>query len=270
MFAVALARLKLSSRYPGWTLLDIVIPIVIAAMPILIGQAISGSAALAAQNFALNTGTPNYVAYMLIGSNVFMLVAGAFWQVGFWLRREMETGTLEALYLMPTGRGEIIAGISLYGALRSLFVFVVAFSTGSFIFGVNPLQGDILLALVFILVGMIPLYGLSLLYGAVIIKIKEANALVNLAQWVVSFLMGVYFPITVFPPLMRVVAMLFPPTWMTNGVRASLLNVGFFFERWYFDLGVLCAFSVVVPIVGYWLFLNTERGVKRNEGIGEF
>lgn len=270
ILSVATYRLKLTSRYPAWMVLDIVIPTVLAAMPILLGQAVSGGAALAAQNFARNTGTPNYVAFLLIGSNIFMIVSGAFWQIGFWLRREMETGTLEALYLMPTGRGEVIAGISLYGAVRSLLIFFIAFTAGSVLFGINPLQGDILLAVVFLLTGIIPLYGLSLLYGAVIIRIKEANALVNLAQWVISFLMGLYFPVTVFPPFLRIVAELFPPTWMVNGVRASLLDVSFFFEHWYFDLGVLFAFGLTVPLLGYLVFMRTERGVKRNAGIGEF
>lgn len=264
----ALARLRLMSRYRGWFLLDIMIPTVIAAIPILIGRAIAGP--MAAENFRLNTGTDNFVAYLLIGSNVFMIVSGALWNFGFWLRREMITGTLEALYLAPTNRWLILSGIGLYGALRSLINFSVAFIVGCLIFRVNPFQGDILLALAFLLLGVIPVYGLSLLYGAIILRIKEANAMIQLAQWLVSFLMGIFFPIAVFPPLLRTVALLFPPTWMNNGVRASLLGIGWFFETWYLDLAVLATFCVVAPLLGYWVFLGTERRVKANQGVGQF
>ena len=267
---VALMRFRIMSRYPGYRLFDIIMPTFIAAMPILLGQAVGGSAAQAAANFERNTGTANYVAYLLIGSNVFMMVSGTLWNVGYWLRREQETGTLEALYLAPTGRGSILVGISLYGTARMLFNFVVAFTFGSLVFQVNPLQGDILLALAFLLVGFIPLFGISLLYGAIILRIKAANALIQLAQWVISFLMGLFFPIAIFPAWLRVVALLFPPTWMNNGVRASLLGVGFFFERWYFDLAVLGIFCVITPWLGYWLFTRTEQAVKRSEGVGEF
>lgn len=267
---VALARYRLTSRYRGWFLLDIIIPIALTAMPVLLGQAISGGAANAAANFQQNTGTGNYVAYLLIGSNVFVLVSNAFWNVGFWIRREQQTGTLEALYLVPTGRGPILTGIALYGVVRSMVIFAIAFAAGCLIFGINPLQGEILLALIFLLLGIIPLYGISLLYGALVLKIKESNALINLAQWVISFLMGIYFPVTVFPPYLRLVALLFPPTWMNNGVRASLLGVGYFFEHWYLDLAVLFAFTLVAPLLGYWLFLRTEHSVKSAEGIGEF
>ncbi len=270
IWGVVMMRYHIMSRYPGWRLFDIVMPTFISAMPILLGQAIGGGAAQAAANFERNTGTANYVAYLLIGSNVFMLVSGTLWNIGYWLRREQETGTLEALYLAPTGRGSILVGIWLYGTLRMLLNFVVAFAFGMLVFRVNPLEGDIVLAMVFLIIGFIPLFGISLLYGAMILRIKEADALIRLAQWVVSFLMGLFFPIAIFPTWLRIVALLFPPTWMNNGVRASLLGIGFFFERWYFDLAVLGIFSVVTPLLGYWLFSRTEQAIQHSEGIGEF
>jgi ABC-2 type transport system permease protein len=270
VWQVALMRFRVMSRYPGGRLFDIVMPTFIAAMPILLGQAIGGGAGQAAANFERNTGTANYVAYLLIGSNVFMMVSGTLWNVGYWLRREQETGTLEALYLAPTGRGSILLGITLYGMARMLFNFVVAFALGSLVFRVNPLQGDILLAIVFLLVGFIPLFGISLLYGALILRIRAANALIQLAQWAISFLMGLFFPIAIFPAWLRLVALAFPPTWMNNGVRASLLGVGFFFEHWYLDLAMLGIFSVLTPWLGYWLFTRTEQSIKRSEGVGEF
>jgi ABC-2 type transport system permease protein len=268
VWSVAVARLRMMSRYRGWFLLDIIIPTMIAAIPILLGQAMAGPKA--AENFRLNTGTDNYVAYLLIGSNVFMMVSGALWNFGFWLRREQQTGTLEALYLAPSSRWLVLCGVALYGTLRSVVNFGLAFTLGCLLFRVNPFQGDILLALAFLLLGLVPLYGVSLLYGAVVLKLKEANALIQLAQWLVSFLMGVFFPITVFPPLLRILALLFPPTWMNNGVRASLLGVGWFFQTWYRDLAVLAAFCVVAPLLGYWVFLQSERRIKANEGMGQF
>jgi len=267
---IASARMRLLniSRYPGQLLTDILIPIVFAAMPILLGRAAAGPNAAA--NFAANTGTPQYVAYMLIGSVVFSLVSFAFWNIGYWLRWEQESGTLEALYLTPTHRIWVAAGTALYSCLRSVFSATVAFLLGSFILGIDPIQGEIGLALLFVAVGLVPLYGLTLLFGAVVLKVKEANALVNLMQWGVSFLMGVFFPIAFFPPFLRLIALLFPPTWMTNGVRSAMLGTGFFFGTWYRDLAVLWAFMIFTPLLGYWVFVRVENNVRRNEGMGQF
>nr|MBI2905413.1 ABC transporter permease [Chloroflexota bacterium] len=113
-------------------------------------------------------------------------------------------------------------------------------------------------------------YAVALLFGALVLKVKESNALIGLMQWVVSFLMGIFFPVAVLPPVVRWVALAFPPTWMTNGARSALLGVGFFFDKWYWDMGVLWAFLLLTPLFSFWVFNRVENGVKRNEGMGQF
>src|SRR4030065_4294 len=88
--AVATARMRVLvvSRYPGQLLVEILIPIVFASMPILLARANADSAGA---NFQRNVGTSNYIAYMLLGSSAFMIVSMAFWHIGYWLRFERET-----------------------------------------------------------------------------------------------------------------------------------------------------------------------------------
>jgi ABC-2 type transport system permease protein len=268
--ALAETRLRLlnASRYPGELFLEIIVPTILASMPILLGQAAAGPDAAA--NFAANTGTTNYVAYLLIGSNVFVLVTRAFWDIAYWLRFEQEIGTLEAVYLTPTSGLTLASGVAVYSVIRGLLTTLVAYLFGCLVFWVNPIQGDVLLALVFILVGLIPLYAMAFLFGALVLKVKETNALVGLMQWLVSFLMGIFFPVAALPPLARLLALAFPPTWMVNGVRSALLGIGFFFERWYLDLAVLGAFLLFAPMLSIWVFQQVERGLRRNQGVGEF
>ncbi|MEW5988370.1 MAG: ABC transporter permease [Chloroflexota bacterium] len=261
-------RLLSMSRYPGQLVMDVLIPIVFAAMPMLLGRATGGDQAAA--NFATNTGTTNYVAYLLIGANVFTIVSYAFWNIAYWLRFEQETGTLEAVYLTPTTSLTLANGVALYSSIRSVGSSLVAYVIGCLIFGVNPFQGDVLIAFLFILVGLIPLYGFTFLFGAVVLKVKESNALIGLMQWVVSFLMGIFFPVAVLPPLLRTAALLFPPTWMVNGVRSALLGVGFFLEQWYLDLAALWVFLFIAPLFGRWVFQRVETNIRRHEGVGQF
>jgi ABC-2 type transport system permease protein len=261
-------RLLNISRYPGQLVMDTVIPVIFAAMPMLLGRATAG--ANAGANFQAHTGTASYVPYLLIGSNVFTLVTNALWHIANWLRFEQETGTLEAVYLTPTSSQVLASGVALYSIVRGLVSALVAYVLGCLVFQVNPFQGNIALALVFVAVGLLPLYGMALLFGAVVLKLKESNALLNLMQWGVSFLMGIFYPVAVLPPLMRVIALLFPPTWMTNGVRSALLGVGYFFGAWYLDLAVLWAFMFVAPLLGLWVFSRVERSIQKNEGVGQF
>lgn len=261
-------RLLVISRYKGQLIMDSISPIIMAAMPILIGRATGGDNAAAA--FEANAGTANYVGFMLIGSSVFSVVSMAFWHIANWLRWEMQTGTLEALYLAPTERIWVAGGTILYSLGRSIFAAFTAYFIGSLVLGVNPLQGNLLLALLFLLVGAMPIYGVALIFGAVILKLKEANALIGVMQWLVSFLMGVFYPIAIFPPLLKTIALLFPPTWMANGVRSAMLGVGYFFQEWYLDFAVLWVFILIAPLVGYYIFNAVETGVRKNEGVGQF
>jgi len=267
---VIVARLKIVARYKGVLLMEAFLPIVFAALPILLGVSIAGGPENAATNFLNATGTENYALYMLIGASTFMVVSLMLWLVGYWLRREQESGTLEALYLVPTRRIYILAGVTTYAMIRSLMAFLIAIILGSLIFGVNPFSGNVLMAIAFLGIGLLPMWGISFLFGAFIMKVKEANSVISLMQWVVAFLMGVYFPVTVFPPLLRFFALSFPPTVMTDGMRGSILALETLYGGWYVNFAILIAMAFIIPYLGYETFLRMERRIKRNEGVGQF
>jgi len=265
---VLIARLKVISRYKGSLLMDMFMPVVFAAMPILLGVAVGGSSA--GQNFQANTGTSNFKLYMLIGACTFTVVSIMLWLVGYWIRREQETGTLESIFLAPAKQVYVLTGVTIYSLLRALSAFVVALVVGSLVFGVNILEGNILGAIGLLMLGLLPLWGLSMLFGAFIMRVKEANSIINVMTWVVSFLMGVFFPIAMFPPLLQWVAAIFPPTIMNDSMRASLLNLSTFFGSWYITLAVMFAAAFTVPLVGYGVFTFTGRSVRRKEGVGQY
>jgi len=273
---VLIARLKIISRYRGFLVMEALLPIIFAAFPLLLGTAIGGPNAGA--NFLRNTGqasvpdvTSYYRLYMLLGACTFTVVTLMMWLIGYWVRREQETGTLESMYLAPAKRFYVLAGVTTYAFLRSMLIFFIALTLGSLAFGVNPLSGNILLALGFMAAGFLPLWGIGFLFGAFILKIKEANSIVQMMQWVVAFLMGIYYPVTFFPPLMQYAAASFPPTMMNDGVRSSVLGVGYLFgSGWWVPFALLIGFSLVLPLLGYQFFLDTERRLKRKEGVGQY
>jgi hypothetical protein len=94
------------------------VPIVTAAVPILLGRATGG--ADAAVNFRQRAGTANYAAFLLIGANTFLMTLRAFWDIGLWLRKEQQTGTLESLYTTPADRRWILIGLAAFNLARGL------------------------------------------------------------------------------------------------------------------------------------------------------
>ncbi len=265
---VFIARIHIITRYKGAIFMEALLPIVFAAMPVLLGTAVAGDQA--ADIFKQNTGTANFKLYMLLGASTFTVVSLMLWLIGYWVRREMETGTLESLYLAPARKIWVLAGVTSYAFMRAMIAFVIALGLGSLVFQVNPFQGGVGLALVFLVIGLIPLWGLAFMFGAFIMKIKEADSVIQVLQWILAFLMGVFYPLALLPPYLRLVAGAFPPTVMTDAVRASILDIGYFFGSPYLSLAVLFAMALVVPLLGYEVFEATERRLRRKEGVGHY
>ncbi|MHA1214708.1 MAG: ABC transporter permease [Candidatus Hodarchaeales archaeon] len=264
-------RVKTISRYKGALLMDIVMPVLFAAMPILLGQALAGSVSAASANFKLNTGiNANYVAFIIIGANVFATVITSLWLFGFFIRREQMLGTLESLFMTPAHQISILAGLTLYVEVRSIITFFGGYLFGCLLFGINPVQGQVILAVFILLFGLIPIYGLSFLLGALVLKVKQANSLINTLQWVIGVIMGVFFPITVLPIFFQLAAYIFPGYWLNYSIQAALIDLDWFFFNVYGHLAVLFVFALLCPYIGYWIFAKTESRSKRAEGIGQF
>lgn len=265
-------RLLIISRYKGALVLDIVIPTLLATMPILLGSALAGSVSAASQNFQMNTGLSgaNYVAYIIIGANVFSAVSTGLWLFGFYVRREQVLGTLESIAMSPAHNLSILGGLTLYTSIRSLFTSGVGYVLGCFLFTVNPFQGEMILAIIILIIGLIPIYGLSFLLGALILKIKEANSLINTLQWGIAIIMGVFYPVTVLPPYLQVLSYVFPGFYLNYDIQAALIGLRYFFGSLYLDLAVIFAFVIICPMIGYFTYARVEGRLKKAEGIGQF
>ena len=212
----------------------------------------------------------DYVAYIIIGANVFGSVTAGMWLFGFFIRREQMLGTLESISMSPAHKLGLLGGLTLYVTLRSLFTFVAGYFIGCIIFGLNPFAGNFLLALFVLSLGLIPIYGLSFLLGALILKVKEANSLLNTLQWGLGIIMGVFFPVTALPVYLRFFAYIFPGYFVNHTVQATITNLGYFFGNLYFDLSILFLFALVCPLLGYTVYNKVEGRIKKSEGIGQF
>jgi ABC-2 type transport system permease protein len=259
--------LILSKTWPA-RLSDLLMPSAVALVPIILARAVAGGEA--GFNFAQHAETSNFAGFLLIGGGTFLLVTRAFWGFGHWIRQEMQSGTLEILYLSPASMATILAGVALAFILYSAVIFVGAMLVGALLFQVMFQTNQLPLALVFLVFGLPPIYGLALLYGALVLRLKETDAFIQIAQWVTTLLMGVYFPITLFPVALKVISLLFPPTWLTQGLRSTLLDVPYLSTSWLIDLGVLLLFCLAGPILGYLTFARTENILRASSGLGEF
>jgi len=258
-------------RYKGWFLFAIIFPLIMATLPILVGTAVAGSPQKAAENFMRNVGTENYQLFSLIGSAVWILAIVILWDFGLWIRQEQQLGTLEQNLLTPTNIFVILVGVSLFGLSQAAIQFTATLIVGGIIFNVlyQILAPTMLLSIFIIVVGLIPMYGLSFVIGSIVIKYKEANSIISMLQTFFAFIMGIFYPVTLFPFYLRIIAYLLPLTIPLQDARAVLLNTQVVIDIW-IDLSIIVIFSIIWPILGYFMFLKVEEMLKKGEGVGGY
>ncbi len=272
VLAVFVQRVKTISRYKGNLLMEMIIPVLFALVPILLGTAVAGSPQQAAANFARNAGTTNYQLYIVLGAITLGSISTALWFFSNWLRREMVTGTLESLFMTPTSQLLVMLGTSLYAVFRETVVFFSSLAISLVLFQIDPsvIISRAPLVLVFYVGGMIPTFGLAMLFGAFMMQVKQPGSLINLLQWVILFLVGVFYPITMLPAILQIIALMFPPTWQLNGTRASILDTPWFLGSPAADFTAMMFMAAAFTLLGMTMFSYMERRLKNNEGIGTY
>ena len=258
-------------RYKGWFLFLIIFPVMFSVLPIFLGRSVAGGSFEAAQSFEKYTGTPNYIVFMVIGSSLWVFAISSLWGFGGWLREQQMSGTLEQLLVSPANIFDILIGDSIFNLAISGIQFILCLLLGSAIFGQASiiLNKDLLGAVGLLIAGLLPMYGLSMAIGGVIIRIKEAGSIMNILQMLLGFIMGIFYPITLLPATVRIVSVLFPLTVVANDIRAILLSTSYLFSV-KLDLVLLALYSVIYPLLGFKAFDFVLDKLKMGEGIGSY
>lgn len=262
LLAVARKEWIVFRRYPSWVVAFAVWPILFPMGYIFAAKALGGPDGSSLAAFDQLTGTTDYVPYMVIGTVLWMWLNVTLWDVGFFLRNEQMRGTLESNWLCPTGRMSIVLGACLTKLVTSLTLIATTAVEFKLFFGVDLVQGNVgLLLLIFLLV--IPsIYGLGLAFASLVIRFREANAMVFLVRGIFMIFCGITYPLAVLPGWMQGVASLLPLTYAIQGTRAVAL-AGATVTDILLDLQMLLVFALVMPALGYVAFRLAERRSRR-------
>jgi ABC-2 type transport system permease protein len=95
---------------------------------------------------------------------------------------------------------------------------------------------------------------------------KQVTALLGLVSASLALLAGVYFPVSILPGPLRVVAEILPFTWGVDVMRAALLRGELASGR----LGLLVVFGVIALPLALWLFRLAIDHARRRGTLAQF
>jgi ABC-2 type transport system permease protein len=242
--------LKYAIRNPGRIVLVFILPYLLTVMVGAMGRFMGGVRSLA--NFAEKTGTTNAFEFQVLGASMWIISWVTIDRIGSTLREERINGTLEQSYLAPINRFLMLAAMALVQFVTTGLTFIVVVVLSISLEGQSSPIG-LAQAFLMLTLGIVPLFGISFIFAGIVVRFKEPQGFVSIANLVFSILMGVYYPISILPYWAQVASRFLPQTYALEAMRSILLsNVSI--THLYSDFGALFAMAIVYPIVGYFVF----------------
>jgi len=269
LLAIARKEWMIFRRYPSWIMAFLIWPVLFPFGYIFTAKALGGPDGSGLAAWSTLTGTRDYLGYLVVGSTLYMWLNITLWDVGFQLRNEQMRGTLESNWLCPVWRISILLGSSLTKLGTALIFLVVTITEFRLIFGVRLLDGNLWLLLLILILVIGSIYGIGMLFASLVLRFKEANAMVFLVRGIFMVFCGITYPLAVLPDWMRQVAAVLPLTYAMRATRAVSLNHASFAEVLP-DLQALALFGVILPALGVVVFHFTERRARRTGSLGQY
>lgn len=204
----------------------------------------------------------DYFAFVLIG------IAFASYQgVGLTsfadsIRNAQIYGTLEALLVTPTSPQLIIIASSLWSFLFTSLRVLIFLIFGIVFFGLRLTEANYFAAFLILLLTIVVFSAIGILSASFTMVVKKGDPITWIFGAASGILGGVYFPITVLPPVLKKIALFLPITHSLEGMRYALLS-GAGFSQLFPQFAALLAFTVILVPVSLVTFTLAIKKAKR-------
>lgn len=221
--------------------------------------------------FAIGKGAiqPTLAAPLLVGFTAYLLFHMQTNRLFWGLLGEVQSGTLEQLYLSPLPSWLLTVGITVASIVEAALTAAVLYVGVRLVVPVTiPLRWEALLPLALLVLASV---GYSLILGGLTLLVKRLEVLKDLFQFVVLIFGGVFLSLDRLPGWMAAISRLLP---LTPGVEAlrKLLFAGGSFGSLAADgtLWWLLGNTAAYLLLGVIVFRGCERVAKRKGTLGQY
>jgi ABC-2 type transport system permease protein len=211
----------------------------------------------------------SYFDFAMVGLAVMSVAGlgiGAFNET---ITREQTLGTLEVLLVTPTPVPVLLAG-SLVLPLGFTFLDVALYiGIGIGVFGNGLTVSGVVLAFPLFVFTLASFCAFGIVGASIAVLAKRGDPVSGVLVQVTSVLSGALFPVSVFPPVLELLARCFPAYYGINGLREALLG-GAGWTEVAPDLAVLIGFVVILLPLSVWIFGRALAASRRAGILGNY
>lgn len=204
-----------------------------------------------------------YFQFALVGLALTQYYSRALRMAAESLRRAQLSGVLEAILSTPTRPAAFVVYDAAFGIVAASSQLVLVMGLGGFALGVDFSRTNVAGVLVAVLLGLVALTAFGILAAALTIVLKKGEPIQLVVGGAAAIVSGAFFPVSLFPKPVRVLANLLPTTHALEAARLAFF-AGAGFDRIGASLGILSAMCVVLFPASLWCFELAVSTARRD------
>ena len=179
------------------------------------------------------------------------------------IRDEQMIGTLGALLISPTRISNILLGSSIWEFTLASTRVLIYLILGITIFGVHINISGLFVTLIVLFLSAVSFSGMGIIAASFIMIFKKGEPISWIFVGGSSLLSGVYYPISVLPPILQKLSWLFPMTYSLDAIRLALLGK-YSLKILLPDILALAVFSLILLPLSIMIFKYSVKKAKRD------
>jgi ABC-2 type transport system permease protein len=203
------------------------------------------------------------VLYLVIGTLVWRYLSLIFYWITEVISIERWEGTIEYTLMAPIRRVTHMAGQTFFSVVYSLLFTAVILVVTVVLFDIDLSNANMAGATLMLIAGSLSFIGVGVMGSVLPLLFPERGA--QMTHVIIALLLlvsGVYYPVSVLPPLLQKLAVFSPATYVLDGTREAMLEGASTAELWPYIWPTLIMGLIAIP-VGLKVFNQAERYAKR-------
>ena len=204
-----------------------------------------------------------YMTFLLIGALIWSYLSMIFDILSETVQWERWEGTIEYTFMSPTSRVTHLLGMGVYAIVYGILRTAIVFGVAMLAFDLDLSNANYGAALVVLAVCSISLVGFGVVAAVMpLLSPEKGQQVTYIVSAILLLVSGVYYPVSVLPGWMQVMAQFSPVTYALRGFRAALLHGVPLPQLWHNIWPLLVMGAVFVPL-GIFIFHLGENYAKR-------
>ena len=203
------------------------------------------------------------VLYLVIGTLVWRYLSMIFYWITDVIGIERWEGTIEYTLMAPIRRITHMAGQTFFAVVYSMLFTAVILLVSVVLFDIDLSNANLFGGMTMLIAGSLSFIGVGVMGSVLPLLFPERGSqMTHVIIAVLLLVSGVYYPISVLPPLLQKLAVFSPATYVLDGTRQALLEGTPTLELWPYIWPTLIMGLIAIPL-GLWVFGQAERYAKR-------